>query len=300
MRENKNQIDAVELAIRVGTATTPSQKAIFTIKCPDACCRGFLDSKFVCGTCETPFCKDCHEKLTDDHVCDENTKATIKMLAKDTKSCPSCSTPIHKIHGCDQMFCTQCNTAFSWQTGQIETRNIHNPHYYEWVRQGNGNLRQPGDAVCGGLPHLYSLQNVLVNQRNKKLITNEQDGKIRRYHRMISHIHNVELRHFRVDVNNDNTSLRIAYLLQEIDAAEFKRKLQAREKQRSIKREIYQILSMIDEIGTVEFVNLMSSNKAPNAFTTLENTIAELITYATSEFAIIAKRYNIKPFQLYV
>jgi hypothetical protein len=33
------------------------------------------------------------------------------------------------------MWCTHCNTAFSWTTGKIETRNIHNPHYFAYLRQ---------------------------------------------------------------------------------------------------------------------------------------------------------------------
>jgi len=54
------------------------------------------------------------------------------------------------VKNCDQMWCTQCHTAFSWKTGALST-SIHNPHYFEWMRtQGGG--RQPraaGDIICG-------------------------------------------------------------------------------------------------------------------------------------------------------
>lgn len=291
LRENRRQIAAVENAIHNGSAAASlSEKPVFTIKCPSETCRGFLNSKFTCGTCDTTFCKDCHEPLTENHMCIDEVKATIQLLAKDTKSCPSCSTLIHKIEGCDQMFCTQCNTAFSWRTGHIVTSHIHNPHYYQWIRQGGGNLRQPGDAVCGGLPHFYNVQSKLNTLRSTKLISSHQDNTVGKYHRLLSHLHHVELRRYRVDINQDNSDLRIQYLLQELDADNFKVKLQKREKQHTVNREIYQILSTVDEFGTLEYINFMNKSQAGE----LIQNVSELINYANVELAKVSKRFNIK------
>jgi hypothetical protein len=123
-------------------------------KCPDSECRGYLSTQWKCGLCEKWACPECHvikgDRRDTEHTCDPDTLATAKLLDKDTKPCPKCSTPIHKIEGCDQMWCTQCHTGFSWRRGTIENR-IHNPHYYEWQRQNGGGRapRNVGDLECG-------------------------------------------------------------------------------------------------------------------------------------------------------
>ena len=96
----------------------------FMRSCAAPGCRGFLSSQWKCGICELWTCPECHElkgeKRDDpDHKCDPNNVETAKLLSKDTKPCPKCQTKIFKIDGCDQMWCTTCNTAFSWTTGQV-------------------------------------------------------------------------------------------------------------------------------------------------------------------------------------
>jgi hypothetical protein len=69
------------------------------------------------------------------------------MLKKNTKPCPKCGVRISKIDGCDQMWCVECKTAFSWNTGNIESGKIHNPHYYQFMRERGGMPRDPNDVV---------------------------------------------------------------------------------------------------------------------------------------------------------
>ena len=60
------------------------------------------------------------------------------MLRADTKPCPQCATPIHKIEGCYQMWCTKCHTTFHYRTLEILHETIHNPHYVQWIQQNPG------------------------------------------------------------------------------------------------------------------------------------------------------------------
>ena len=81
------------------------------------------------------------------------------------------------LSNCDQMYCTQCQTAFSWRTGKIETGTIHNPHYYEFQRKMNGGVapRVAGDNPCGGLPNYYTFNTHIsailgINTKNSNKI----------------------------------------------------------------------------------------------------------------------------------
>ena len=148
----------------------------FTKPCPYPDCRGYVSSAWKCGLCERYSCSRCHEPKNGrddpDHVCNEDTVATIALLANDTKPCPNpaCLTPITKLSGCDQMWCPTCHWAFSWRTGQRVRAGgvIHNPHYFEHQRTvHDGEIpRQPGDVPggfdpCGGVPSTRLIDQVL-------------------------------------------------------------------------------------------------------------------------------------------
>jgi hypothetical protein len=102
-------------------------------------CKGFLSTAWKCGLCETWTCPDCHdwkgESKDTPHTCDAGKVATARFLAREARPCPKCGVSICKIEGCDQMFCTACNTGFGWRTGKIAEGPVHNPHYFEWLRR---------------------------------------------------------------------------------------------------------------------------------------------------------------------
>jgi hypothetical protein len=117
-------------------------------------CRGaIMKSTMRCAVCHGRICRDCREPRFEDnkgkslpHTCDENTVATILALKDDTKPCPNCAASIFRISGCNQMWCTQCHTAFDWRTNLKIDGPIHNPHAMEYRRQNQG-PQDPNVAV---------------------------------------------------------------------------------------------------------------------------------------------------------
>ena len=113
-------------------------KSEFIKQCIDPGCNGYLTPKWECMICDKIFCEKCHEKMLEEHECDKKTIATIKLLQRDTKPCPnnSCKAPIHKIDGCDQMWCALCQTVFNWITLEIQTKGaVHNPEFFAFQRR---------------------------------------------------------------------------------------------------------------------------------------------------------------------
>ena len=208
---------------------TIKERKKFIKACTKDGCRGFLSTAWKCGTCNTYACSDCHviKKSKDDpeHKCNKDDVETAKLLAKDTKPCPKCAVPIFKISGCDQMWCTSCKTPFSWKTGIIEKGVIHNPHFYQWQRETNGGVapRVPGDRPlnrCGELPWFTTVQTILKQRK-------ETFENVSSCHRLINHIRQVILPRFNyINDINDNTDLRVDFLLGEIDEDKWKKTLQ--------------------------------------------------------------------------
>jgi len=119
---------------RAAHAQQQAQQYTYIHKCANAACAGFLKD-WICELCDTKVCAECREIKGTGHVCDPTNVESVAAITAQAKPCPSCATMISKVDGCDQMWCTQCKTAFSWTTGARETTVIHNPHYYDWVRQ---------------------------------------------------------------------------------------------------------------------------------------------------------------------
>lgn len=138
-----------------------------SFRCRHDTCPGFVfKSQPRCKVCNRTTCLSCMKISSDDiakHTCDPNDVAAVKLIRADSKPCPNCKEFIEKIHGCDQMFCTQCHTAFDWKTNQvIHGRRVHNPHYFEWLQNNPQQQDQvPQQGRC----------NVDISGRNNSINT---------------------------------------------------------------------------------------------------------------------------------
>lgn len=132
----------------------PEKPKVYLQGCPSGECRGLIDVSGVCGICHTRVCNVCRCIIPIDnaqHVCDPSAIASVQEIQKTTKPCPKCASPIYKVDGCDQMWCTECHVTFSWSKGIIENGRTHNPHYFAWLRSQSGGAeipRTPGDEDC--------------------------------------------------------------------------------------------------------------------------------------------------------
>ena len=235
------------------------EKTKFVMKCPDAECRGFLSTAYKCGTCQRYACSDCLEikgKEKDaEHTCSEERKASVSLILKESRACPKCGERISKVSGCDQMYCTECNTAFSWLTGQLVNGVIHNPHYYEFLRkQGNGVApRNAGDVPCGGVPTYYQLEHA------SRYMNGEQKKLLRAIHRVAAEIQDYELQRYQGHFNvEDNGDLGVKYLMREIEKEEMQKELVKRETKRLKHVAIRAVLEMFLNTSIMMLNNIAS------------------------------------------
>lgn len=253
------------------------KNSVLKYKCPNSKCRGFVTDEFDCGLCNKKFCKKCREELTDEHKCDEDVVNTIQLLDNDSKQCPKCSTFIQKTNGCSQMWCTLCHTTFNWNSGEVESGNIHNPHFLEFKK--NQKTRELGDIPCGGCPDMLELQNIgaPMEMCNIKLLINK----------LWSEVH-LSL-NINIGVLEHNEDLREKFLQKMISEATFKGFLYARcrRKDKYLEiRELYQTL--IDTLGDLLRQYVLDQYR----YSELLNLGKKLLNVVNVELTDIRTRYN--------
>ena len=198
------------------------EKKSFIMRCQVENCQGFLSTQYKCGLCKTTTCSTCFVVKDEGHVCNPDDVSSARMIREETKPCPTCTTRIYKIDGCDQMWCIECKTAFSWKSGEIVNGKIHNPHYYEYLRKTQGFVpRADAPNPCQDaqtLPYLrvFFQKNRTQQTRNHPLYLLIEKSVYQLY-RFLE-----ELRIY--DVNQHENSLvnnRIQFLINRIDEKKF-------------------------------------------------------------------------------
>jgi hypothetical protein len=256
------------------TATeTPRE---FVKPCSRSGCNGFLSTMWKCRACGEYTCKDCHEPKDPDHVCNPDTLKSVEQIKSDSKPCPKCTSPIFKIEGCDQMYCTSCHTAFSWRTGRIELGRIHNPHYYEYQRQQGTLNREIGDVQCGGMPNLD-----MYNYSSPVYL----------FHRKILEFQQYQMPMYtpgETNAFNLNLRTRVSFLCKTINEYEFKREIYRKDKDLAKRREIGMVSTTFVQI-MADIYNRYSVHK------NLDLTQTEVLaasSYLNGLFQEISKIYD--------
>lgn len=277
--------------------------AAFIRPCPAADCRGFLSTAWKCSICDLYTCSECHELKGPDredpsHTCDPNNIATARLLARDTKPCPKCGAGITKLEGCDQMWCTVCNTGFNWRTGAVASGPVHNPHYFDWLAanpDARGAAAPPvGDCgvvldrqvmqkLTGSASRTYMYQH--VNSRNLPVATKylieawrlmrEKESELRRNH---------------TNYDDEFHDLRVQYMLNMIPEESYKKTLQTTEKNALHKQANQQVYEVF--VNSVrDTIRQVLTNDTPN-HQTLRDQVHQIHVYCVEQFGQIAKRFG--------
>jgi hypothetical protein len=193
------------------------------------------------------------------------------------------------------MWCVMegCGTAFSWETGQIVTGKVHNPHYYEWLRRNGGGAapREVGDIPCGGVP-TYTQMNI----RNRN--TNSRDGEIQNnvkwlmdLHRYINEMTDMTMPSVHRKFNNRESSQReygVQYLRNKITRVKWIDALYKIVRQEEKYRRYYQVLETLS-VNVAEFLRYYVQGEDPAV---IRRSCEQVFQYANDECAKMKKQYN--------
>lgn len=286
------------------------------LKCQYSDCRGYLTGS-KCNICKHTTCRDCisitdidsnGNVIEEKHVCNEDAKKTAEMILNETKPCPSCSERIYKISGCDQMWCTQCNVAFSWNSGTMISGTVHNPHYYQWLANNgtqNPPIRNAGDVVCGGLIHIATLYG--SHRIHEYLGKNDVYERIINLHRSISHtqdvIVNVSRQKLQHKINEKLRNSRAEYIMQNIDEDKWSRKISTLDSEREKEQALLHVYETYCTILTERFNNFIEEGRRTrnykDLFIQLEQDIEPIISYLNEQLKRISYNYNVSYYGFY-
>ena len=266
-----------------GTETKDSLDRPITIvgHCVLDDCNGLVDLSWKCTTCETPICKRCTKSKEENHVCDEEDIASLRLIRSDSRPCPNCKVRIHLYEGCNQAWCTNCHTAFNWRTMKlIRSGFFHNPHFAEWQVQ-NGRDGLPVENYRQGCIDFQKLNGKIKNEshsNHSEEVSNTM--RMRGYLLAANHILDYES----TDVTNESNmklrGLRVDFLMNKIDQQEFKERSQRVDKAMNKANEIASIMNMFAHSARDILSDWVDSESMTHD--KCEETLLELYNYTKS------------------
>jgi hypothetical protein len=281
-----------------GSDVDRNERNAFIRPCPAAECKGFLSAAWKCGLCEQWTCPECHEfkgARDAEHTCDPALVASAALIDKESKPCPKCGVRICKIEGCDQMWCTACNTAFHWRTGKIAEGPVHNPHYFAWLRsqgrdpvQGEFNCEQDLDRQITRALHVtygFRSSRSMVQPITDELWLSEAWRIIRE----------IQDPYGQREINTEDEfrKLRVKYLTNQLSEDEWKVSLQRLEKDVNFQRAKQQVRALFLDVARDTMRQLLVPHGA-NEKATIRRQLEELILYCNTSYSDISKRFGRK------
>ncbi len=228
--------------------------------CPAKDCRGFVfkNTSSCCTVCKIEICTKCHLIVDQDHKCNEEDVASVALIKKECKACPSCGVPSRKTEGCSQVWCLMCHKAWDWNTCKIDNGYVHATDYYNYIRANGLEIPPRGINECRREDPSMVLTQIAKKYRD--LFTKEEENFLFRRWQI-----SLEFNGFyhRPPTNISLIDLRIKYLNKEIDQIKWKRILHMRDKEFALTNELYALKQAYGRAMNDSIMNLCANKNEP-------------------------------------